>query len=92
MSSGIKNEWRVFVSGNSGDGLWFTVEDVETRGGKMQILHHRFGDGDGKLVAQSIPDLRRTLEAMLEALDKPILRETQLIEPVAEAWQQMVRR
>ena len=71
------NNFRVIVSGNSGDGFHYRIEDVydgQMDNVSMFVQHIH----DGLCSGASVDDIKRTLNAMLEACDKPVLcvRET----------------
>lgn len=67
---------RVIVSGNSGDGFNYRIEDVYN-GSNPNMFGDRvslFVNHSQNLVcASSVKDLKRTLQAMLDACNKPVL-------------------
>jgi len=85
----MKSNFRVIVSGNSGDGFHYRIEDVHPRPGLdgftgreiHPFISHGIDGGD-LCSAGSIEDLKALLKEMLVACDKkpmyitrPVLRE-----------------
>lgn len=70
--------WRVIVSGDSGDGMLFRLEDVD--------LSPNLSDRDlfiahlpTPLIGCSVEDLKQTLRDMLAACEKPTLVHKQML-------------
>ena len=66
------NNFRVIVSGNSGDGFSYRIEDIYTgmQGDVLPFVEHR---PYGVCCATSVEELKKRLEELLEACDKPVM-------------------
>ncbi len=66
--------FRVIVSGNSGDGFRFRLEDVY--GGPHEDVAPFVQHPEGLLVASSVAELQARLRALLRACEQPVLTLT----------------
>jgi len=85
------NNFRVIVSGNSGDGFHFRIEDVDPKAGFDETTGREYGpfvlhgvDGSQLCTAGSVGGLKAKLREMIRACDKKPLYMTR---PKLQEWQ-----